>query len=321
MARTTDAEHHDTQEPNNMASIIHRVWHRLATDYQKPRYMQVAQQVLQTPALQPGDAPFMALSMVHQRDVIPYLVAVKSFARFLRPQHVTIVCDPSIDEESRQIFKRHIPFAELRRAQEFQSDAIPKGGCWERLAAIASYSPEHYVVQLDADTLTINELPEVASAVRNRHGFVLGEKADQQLMTLEQTEANAHHWDDRHIQSVSEKRMVTAGLSQNHYVRGCAGFTGFPSNDHMDEQMKEFSSKMSRVALGRWAEWGTEQVTSNYLVANAVQTRVLPYPRYSTPEKRIEDIVFFHFIGYVRYVNSLYRTKTQQVLPLLASAR
>lgn len=304
-----------------MANILQRVWNRLATDYQKPRYMEVARQVLQTAPLTPGDAPFMTLSMVHQRDVIPYLVAVKSFACHLRPERITIVCDPSIDEEARQIFRQHIPFVELRQAQEFQSEAHPKGGCWERLAAIASYSPEHYVVQLDADTVTVAPLPEVESAIRNRHGFVLGEKENQQLMTLAETEANAHDWSDRHIQSVSEKRMDSAGLSMNLYVRGCAGFTGFPSNGQMAEQMREFSSKMAQVALGRWAEWGTEQVTSNYLVANAEQTRVLPYPRYSTPERNIEDIVFFHFIGYVRYVNSLYRTKTLQVLPQLARAR
>lgn len=304
-----------------MANILQRAWNRLVTDYQKPRYMEVARQVLQTAPLAPGDAPFMTLSMVHQRDVIPYLVAVKSFARHLRPAHITIVCDPSIDEEARQIFRQHVPFAVLRQAQEFQSDQYPKGGTWERLACIASYSPDHYVVQLDADTLTVAPLPEVETAIRNRHGFVLGERTNQTLMTLDQTMDNARNWDDRHIQSVTEKRIGTAGLSLQNYVRGCSGFTGFPSNPQMRDLMIEFSSKMSRVTLGRWAEWGTEQVTSNYLVANAEQTRVLPYPRYSTPERNIEDIVFFHFIGYVRYINGLYRSKTRQVMPQLADSR
>ena len=52
-----------------MASIIERIRRRLVTDYHKKRYMQVASQVLQTPALRPGDSPFMALSMVQQRFV------------------------------------------------------------------------------------------------------------------------------------------------------------------------------------------------------------------------------------------------------------
>ena len=300
-----------------MASIIERIRRRLITDYQKKRYMQVASQVLQTPALRPGDSPFMALSMVQQRDVIPYLVAIKSFYRVTRPQRITIVCDPSIGETERALFKKHIPFVELRRAQEFQDARIPKGGTWERLAAIASYSSDNYVVQLDADTLTVAPLDEVSSAIRSHHGFVLGEKADQQILTLEQASHHSTDWENRHIQALAEKRMVEAGLSLPLYTRGCSGFTGFPPNAHMQAHMFEFSAKMAQCTKGRWSEWGTEQVTSNYLVANAPQSRVLPYPKYSTPEVRIDEIAFFHFIGYVRYTNSLYREKTRSILPRL----
>ena len=31
----------------------------------------------------------------------------------------------------------------------------------------------------------------------------------------------------------------------------------------------------------RWTEWGTEQVTSNYVVANSPEAMVLPYPKYA----------------------------------------
>ncbi|MCW5652276.1 hypothetical protein [Hydrogenophaga sp.] len=303
-----------------MASIIERIRRRLVTDYQKKRYQQVASQVLQTPPLQPGSSPFMALSMVHQRDVVPYLVAIKSFYRVTRPQRIAIVCDPSIGDAERAIFKQHIPFAELRRAEEFQHPRIPKGGTWERLAAIASYSPETYVVQLDADTLTVAELPEVMDAVTQRQGFVIGEIPDQPLLTLAQTSHNARQRVHPHIQVLAEQNMADAGLSLPLYTRGCSGFTGFPSNPAMREQMFEFSEKMARVTQGRWAEWGTEQVTSNYLVANAARTRVLPCPKYSTPERDFDAIAFFHFIGYVRFVNSLYRVKTQYILPRLHEA-
>lgn len=301
-----------------MASILHRIKNKLVTEYQRSQYMKVASAVLQTPPLERGDAPFMALSMVHKRDVISYLVAVKSFARFERPSHITVVCDPSIDDDDRATFKRHIPFVELRQAEEFRHVQIPQGGCWERLSAITEYTRDHYVVQLDADTLSVAPLAEVRQAVQTQCGFVLGERADQPLLTLAQAAANARDWSSQHIQSVCEKRMNTAGLTGQLYVRGCAGFTGFPSDAGMQEKMFDFSTHMSAVVEGRWAEWGTEQVTSNYLVANARDTKVLPYPRYSTPETHIDDIAFFHFIGYVRFVNSLYRAKTKQALGLIA---
>lgn len=300
-----------------MASIIHRIRRRLTTEYYKTRYMQAASEVLQTPALRPGDNPFMVLSMVHQRDVVPYLVAIKSFFQVTRPQRITIVCDPSIGQAEREVFKKHIPFVELRRAEEFQDARIPRGGTWERLHAIASYSPDNYVVQLDADTLTVAPLDEVSAAIRLQHGFVLGEQADQPMLTLERASHNTTEWEHRHVQALSEKRMVEAGLSLPLYTRGCSGFTGFPSNPHMQAQMLEFSAKMAQCTNGRWSEWGTEQVTSNYLVANAAHSRVLPYPKYSTPEVRIEEVAFFHFIGYVRHTNSLYREKTRALMPLL----
>lgn len=303
-----------------MVSILQRVKNKLVTNYQRNRYMGVAEAVLKTPPILRGDTPFSVLSMVQKRDVVPYLVALKSFAQHTSPERVVVVCDPSIDDADRAAFKQHVPHIELLKAESFRSKEYPVGGTWERLAAIAQLSRETYTIQLDADTLTVAPIDEVLRAISDGKGFVIGEKEHQPLMTLQQTADNARSWDERHIQSLSEKQMVNAGLSLPLYVRGCSGFTGFPPSDSMRERMIEFSSRMATVTKGRWSEWGTEQVTSNYLVANALGTEVLPYPRYSTPEYRVDEVAFFHFIGYVRFVNSLYRRKTQQVLDALTSA-
>ncbi len=290
---------------------------KLNTKYQKWMYERVVKGVLNTPPLQPGKLPFIALSMVHQRDVLPYLVAIKSFAKRANPQRVVIVCDPTIGDKERQIFKKHVPHVELRDAAEFRVSDIPVGGCWERLSAITEYVKTAYTVQLDADTVTTGPINEVVSAVNANKGFVIGEDPDQPLLTLDEAAELSKNWSDKHIQAFAEKRMNKASLSMNLYVRGCAGFTGFPVDSCMQEKMLDFSRKMRSVSASRWSEWGTEQITSNYLVANSNGAKVLPFPAYRTPKGTLADVKFAHFIGYVRFANSLYRQSTRRLIKML----
>lgn len=290
---------------------------KLNTRYEKWMYEQVVKDVLHTPPLQPGELPFIALSMVHQRDVLPYLVAIKSFAKQANPQRVVIVCDPTIGDRERQIFKQHVPHVELRDAAEFRMWDIPVGGTWERLSAITEYVKKTYTVQLDADTITVAPIPDVIEAVSNSRGFVIGEDPGQPLLTLDDAAALSKDWSDKHIQAYSEKRMIEAGLSMNSYVRGCSGFTGFPVDAGMNEKMLNFSRKMRVVTQMRWDEWGTEQITSNYLVANSNDARVLPFPAYRTPKGTLTDVRFAHFIGYVRFSNDLYRQATRRTIKML----
>lgn len=280
-------------------------------------YERVVKGVLDTPPLQPGKLPFIALSMVHQRDVLPYLVAIKSFAKQANPQRVVIVCDPTIGDKERQIFKKHVPHVELRDAAEFRIPDIPVGGTWERLSAISEYVKNTYTVQLDADTITVAPIPDVVEAVGNSRGFVIGEDPGQPLLTLDDAATLSKDWNDKHIQAYSEKRMIEAGLSMNLYVRGCSGFTGFPVDVGMNGKMIDFSRKMRAVTQLRWGEWGTEQITSNYLVANSNDAKVLPFPAYRTPRGTLTDVRFAHFIGYVRFANDLYRQATRRTIKML----
>jgi hypothetical protein len=146
---------------------------------------------------------------------------------------------------------------------------------------------------------------------------VIGEDPDQPLLTLDEAAELSKNWSDKHIQAFAEKRMNKASLSMNLYVRGCAGFTGFPVDSCMQEKMLDFSRKMRSVSASRWSEWGTEQITSNYLVANSNGAKVLPFPAYRTPKGTLADVKFAHFIGYVRFANSLYRQSTRRLIKML----
>jgi hypothetical protein len=104
------------------------------------------------------------------------------------------------------------------------------------------------------------------------------------------------------------------------YVRGCAGFTGFPPTPGMLNRLLQFSLCMSgKIGMGRWSAWGTEQVASNFLVANAAGTQVLPYPKYGTPDAMNEETAFIHFIGSLRFVNDKYEKTSRTVIQRMAA--
>lgn len=286
---------------------------KLHHSVRKARYATAVRAVTGTPPLTAGTLPFLVLSMVHQRDVLSYLVAIKSFASHANPARIVIVCDASIGPDDRILFRQQIPHVELRDAAEFVTPGIPTGGCWERLHALCQYAKEHYVVQLDADTVTIHTPADVIAAVTENSGFVLGEEPGQTLLTLAQTTAFSRkkHPGNQHIQCILEAAISGAGLPAHAlYVRGCAGFTGFPQSSAMVASLFHFAEAIHASLGKRWADWGTEQAASNYLVANAAGTRVLPFPAYATPDVMDDRSVFVHFIGSLRFTSDRYREVT-----------
>lgn len=291
--------------------LLTRIFLRVRRDCCRWLFHRASRRILRTDPVKPGEMALTLLSMVHKRDVLSYLISVKSFVRFARPSRIVVVCDPSIEDVDREILKAHIPHVELRNADEFVHPSIPRGGCWERLYAISEYNPSGYVVQLDADTITTRPIAEVVEAIRTRQGFVLGEIPAQKLLTLAECSARAKGilGANAHVQTRSEAAIAEVGLPMGAlYVRGCAGFTGFPAASDMRIKLLDFSERMAGALGDGWRSWGTEQVTSNYLVANASGTRVLPFPKYGTPDQSDADTAFLHFIGSLRFESRDYET-------------
>ena len=290
---------------------------KLRHDVRKAHYMTSVRAVTRTPPLSAGSLPFLVLSMVQRRDVLSYLVAIKSFASHANPARIVIVCDASIGADDRTLLRQQIPHVELRDAAEFLTPGIPVGGCWERLHALCQYARQHYVVQLDADTVTIHPPAEVIAAITAKSGFVLGEEPEQTLLSLPQTTALSQkkHPGNQHIQCVLEAAISSASLPVNAlYVRGCAGFTGFPQSSTMVASLFHFADAIHTSLGQRWADWGTEQAASNYLVANAIGTKVLPFPAYATPDFMDDRSVLIHFIGSLRFTSDRYREVTVHAL-------
>lgn len=307
--------------------ITKRISDRVMRDLHRRAFERVSVGVKRLAPLSPGKTAFTVLSMVQPRDVLAYALALRSFSLHTSPARVVVICDPKMGPGDVALLKSSVPHIEIRRAEEFRHDTLPVGGTWERLTAITHYAAQGYVVQLDSDTLSLAALPEVQAAISAGHAFVLGEEARQTVRTREEAAqvwaSNPPH-SDLHVQAVSEYQLAHAQVRGKFYVRGCAGFSGFPRSAGLLEKLVEFSSELRRLVGSRWDEWGSEQVASNYLAANLPACSVLPFPAYSTPDQLgrpgQDDPRFVHFIGNMRFTTGRYSESAARCLDLLKSA-
>ncbi|HZF80518.1 MAG TPA: hypothetical protein VEZ89_12090 [Rubrivivax sp.] len=198
----------------------------------------------------------------------------------------------------------------LRDATEFHAPGRVSGGTWERIWAIAEYAQDSFVVQLDADTVTVERPTGVLEAIAQKASFTLGTDDGQRIapvaVTATWARARAEGPSD-HIQQQAESLLDQFDPpGQWQYVRGCSGFAGFAPGSISPQRLHAVSDGMRALLGERWDRWGTEQVTSNLLIASSQNGRVLPHPEYCAPHRRTDATVFMHFIGYVRHKTGLY---------------
>ncbi|MGQ3178175.1 MAG: hypothetical protein ACT6SC_11330, partial [Blastomonas fulva] len=126
---------------------------------------------------------------------------------------------------------------------------------------------------------------------------------------------------DAHIQSRMERALARIGDAQTlRYIRGCAGFAGFSKGGDGRALARRFAGEMTGL-LGAEAmrEWGSEQVTSSFVVANDPDPVLLPYRHYGNywAEPWDADCRFMHFVGAHRHDGSAYRDATAAALAIM----
>lgn len=280
--------------------------------------------VLDGAPLRPGRRDFTLLSMIRPQDLLPYLAAVKSFARYASPCEICVVADDPDDSLDAALLRRHIPFVRLVNAREVVSEGLPRGGTWERLACIAArVESGRYVVQLDSDTLTLAEPVDALSSIDAGRGFLLATANDQRIESIADflPSARMRCAGNDHVQLLAENHLdVLHELGDFRYVRGCSGFTGFAPQSLSIDRLVEVSRRMSARIGERWWEWGTEQVTSNLFAATQPEALLLPHPKYCAAHWRDVDSVFLHFIGFVRFRDRYYERCVRKIVEELRRA-
>jgi hypothetical protein len=299
------------------------MFYKLKDRMRRARFAGACRGVLRTaPVSLAVGSDVVLLSQLQHKDVLMFLLAVKSFARRVGPHAVYVLDDGSLSADDRAVLGEHIPGLTVLELAEFRSSACPSGGTWERLLAISSLVRDHYVIQLDSDTLTIGPIVEVRDCIERQAAFTIGTWDKQKIETMRErceTAAKLAPQAAGHIQVAAESHFDRlCDFGSLRYVRGCSGFAGFARRSFTREFVEEISAQM-RSALGdRWSEWGSEQVMSNIVVANIPGAVVLPHPKYADCHKMKPQLTeFIHFIGSCRFDGGNYARLGTQVITTL----
>ena len=272
-------------------------------------------------------ASALFVSQVCHRDIVMYLLAIKSLARHVRPQKVFVLDDTSLTQSDKEILRQHIQPIEILPVTSVANSRCPNGGCWERLLFISDQVPTAYVVQVDSDTLTLDAPQAVQKHIDGNHSFTLGEWRGQKIVSAGEAARSVKDQvanGSAHVQMVSEANLDRLESDKEaHYVRGSAGFAGFARASLSRDKVEIFSQSMARlIGKNKWSEWGSEQVTSNFVVANTDGAQVLPFPEYCfhSPEMDVEPATFVHFIGSYRFHGGRYAQLARRVIAQLLRA-
>jgi hypothetical protein len=264
------------------------------------------------------------VSMVCHGEVLMYLLAAKSLCRQLdRTPKVVVLNDGSFTKSDQAAIYSHISGARIIPIADVVPGDTPKGSCWERLLLISDLLKDSYVVQLDSDTITVNSLPEVKQCVAANRSFTLmGDRSDPEIESMTSACTRSKQNTSSMVQAVCERSLDQLPECVSlKYVRGNAGFTGFAKGSFDREKVEWFSNLMRRIAGHKWDEWGSEQVTSNLMIANTEGSYPLPFPKYLSywahPDVPYEDASFIHFIGPHRYSNGFYLKSAKKAIASL----
>lgn len=269
--------------------------------------------ILQTRPIKPDQAGcYTAVSQVCKRDILMYLLAAKSFFRFVPPRRIVILNDGSLGENDCDLISTHLPGCEFVSIATIDSAPCPKRGTWERLRLVIEHSQTDYVIQLDSDTITLAKPTALIEHVQSNTSFAHGTPDGREIVPMVEHCARLQQvaTPDSHVQVSAEASFPRLRRYRElNYVRGCSGFSGFGYNSVDSTLMLELNKELLEL-LGekKWSEWGSEQVMSNLLVANSTKAAVLPYPQYGAfhPQKIISETTFLHFMGTDRFYKNTY---------------
>ena len=301
--------------------MMARVQNRL----RRYRFDRISRKVLETPPISIRNAPLHVVSMVRSTDLCMYLGAIKSLYRALGEGAVTAINDGSLTPPMTETLRTHIQGLTLVDIWDIDTGRCPRGGTWERLVLIMKYSQDAYVIQMDSDTLSRGPMEYVIRSYRENRSFGLGTSAGKEVAPARKISEWASAIPSTDVSILAERRLADLpGGEHLKYIRGSSGFAGFARGAFTLSALEDFSGHMRKMIGAKWDEWGSEQVASNFTVANSPGATVLPFPAYSCyyPHLPVDygKNEFIHFIGTHRYHHGLYAAETTALLRALQSA-
>lgn len=294
------------------------MFYRLRRKLNYFKFYRQTRRIWDTPPIAYKDAPLTIVSMVAGYDVQMYVLAMKSFYRRIQRGKIVVVAD-GIDERNRDLIRKHLGPVQFLNVEEIDPGDCPRGGTWERLVHIVRNTAHEYTIQMDADVLFVGPIPEVLDCVERNRAFTLSDSQGVPKQPLSQW-ADDPRQSDNIVIAFEKRARDYPDASNVFYIRGSSGFTGFAKGAVDIEFLERFHRNGSQLMGDRWKEWGTEQIASNFSIANSPDSLVLPVPKYLTWERHElppQDLSVLHFLGYCRFDGGVFPTYANREIDAL----
>lgn len=276
----------------------------------------------ETPPIAADAGPAVLVTMLAHKHLHMYLLAAKSFLAAVGPCRVQVLDDGTLTADDHALLGHHLPGLRILPISGVDVEGCQRGGCWERLVHVLRTAETDYVIQLDADTLTIGPLPEIRAAIAAKRSFFLADQGCERRGMLDYADWALATVDD-HINVAGERFFKSfPGASSLHYARATGGFVGFAPGVAPLSRVLEFHARMAEMAGPRWREWGTEQIASNFMVANTPDPVRLPPDAYLNhfSDTSLTNVRFVHFIGSDRFHRLRYALQGRRAVHRLLRA-
>lgn len=255
------------------------------------------------------------VSMVGHDTVFMYLLAIKSFMSHFGYGTIEVINDSSLTEQDQQLLKEHIPYIRFSNANEIDTYKCPSYISWKRLFRITELIQNSYVIQLDSDIVVTGPLTEISNKVENNSGFLIGSGKWSTPVSTSFLHSVVKQWNNNHVQSSAELHFKDINFFKPNikYLRGCAGFSGYPKNAFTKQDVSDLSNEIEeKIGRKKWSGWGSEQTATLCLISKSFESSILPWPKYQNHRFPItkepnESMILTHFIGSNRFRDSVYR--------------
>lgn len=296
--------------------------YRLKEKFKRIWFNRNCKAILDTPPISPRQGRLAIQILTSHLDMIMAILAVKSLYYFLGEGEIFILNDGSLTSKDIDLLEYHLSPTQVVPISNISTGKCPKGNCWERFVFTADLVKEKYVFQIDSDTLTINSIPEIIKCIDDNRVFAPQGNRGSVITPMKDICRCAQKISSNHVVVVAEKNFdKLKGFEKLNYLKGCAGYTGFGKGSFTKEEVENFSVNMENIIGAKWKEWGSEQVVSNYIIANIPGATVLPYDKYALfgPGIDYEKASYLHFIGTYRFKEGKYIEIAKQIIEKLKS--
>lgn len=273
--------------------------------------------IFKTPPIRAGKSGLAIQTLTSHRDLTMALISIKSLYHHLNQGEIYVLDDGTLTKKDKSILNHHLNPVQIVNIADIDTGRCPRGGTWERLVFSSELAQEKYVFQVDSDTITRRPIPEIVSCIENNISFAPCDSAETGIKKMAVFYRNSRNINSDHINLLAEKKFGRLGnYSDTNYVRACSGYTGFARQSFGKGDIEEFSTEMEGILGQKWHDWGSEQICSNYIIANSKESLILPFSKYTlfNPERNADKAAYIHFYGTFRFSGGKYIQYANEII-------